>query len=141
MDLDGELLEIVKEVAALKIVAVKLGDAVDRLDGMQSGASATFHSLIREVERDVRQIDIKLAAVRERLGMEKGELVMGDKVEITGADIKGSHVGTGGQNSSPSWLKYVIWGSVLIAALAVAGAMRLDVITSWFSVESQQVVE
>jgi len=137
MKLEDELLDIIREVAVLKVVAVKLGDSIDRIDGEQHGTRETLHALVREVEKDVKNIEVKLAAVRERLGMDKDDVVMGDKVQITGADIKGSQVGTGGQNRNggADWVKVLIWAAALLAVIALAGAMGMSIKSQWFSVE------
>ena len=136
MELNDELLQIVREIAALKVSVVQIGDAIDKLDGKQSEDKKHIYGLIREAEHALRDVEVSLAEVRQRCGMDAGETVMGDKVEIHGADIKGSQVGTGGQKKTEGkWVKVATVGLIVLAIVLLAGAFRLEFISDWFSVE------
>lgn len=154
LELVNELISVAKEVSALKVVVVKLGMAVDQLSADQDTlirADATnethisvllhdrdmLQDLLREAGRDIKKLDVRVARISDKLGLDKSEVIhVGNKVEITGSELKDAQVGMGGQRKSGEGnSKYIIWGAVVIAVLVLAWLLGIRISTEWFSLD------
>lgn len=141
------------------MVVVRLGEVCDELEHGQTGLKVseaahgerishlvsdrkTIYELLRDAQKDIDKIAESLSAVREKLGMNRGEVVMGDKVDVTNSDIKGSQVGTGGQrNTVDRSIKIIVVAIVVLAIVVTAGAFRLEIFSDWLHVHPAEEIE